>query len=495
MQLEPGEIDYSRKWLVMVAVGTGIILTTLDGSIVNVALPTLVSQLNSDFATVQWVVLAYLLTLATLLLTMGRLGDMVGKKPIYTAGFVIFTAGSVLCGLAPTIHWLIGFRVLQAVGGAMTLALATAIVTEAFPPEERGRALGISGGIVSVGIVLGPTLGGLIIDRLSWHWIFFVNLPIGILGVWMVLRFVPRLAPEGRQRFDYAGAGTLFISILSLLLAMTTGQRLGFGDWRVAALLISWAIFLIAFIAIETRSGHPMIDLRLFRNRLFSINLVTGLFTFIAIAGTVILMPFYLESVLGYGPGQVGLLLAATPVVLAVVAPLSGTLSDRFGTRPISAVGLLILAGGYYAMTTLAVDTSGAGFVWRMLPIGIGMGVFQSPNNSAIMGSVPRQRLGIASGLLAITRSLGQTTGIALMGALWAARAIFYSGGTLAGGASTADAAAQVSALQDTFQYVVFLILAALLLSLWGIVQERKLRAAGAQAPSSTQSSASAADL
>ncbi|NLF11004.1 MAG: MFS transporter, partial [Anaerolineaceae bacterium] len=218
-------VDYSRKWYVMAAVGMGIILATIDGSIVNVALPTLVRAFDTGFAAVQWVVLAYLLTVTTLMLSVGRLGDMIGKKPLYVAGFVIFTLGSVLCGLSPTIGWLIGFRILQAIGAALLMALGMAIVTEAFPPSERGKALGISGSMVSIGIVLGPVLGGLIIGALSWHWIFYVNLPVGIVGTWMVLHFVPARRPVGGQRFDWVGAMLLFGSLMALLLAMTMGQE------------------------------------------------------------------------------------------------------------------------------------------------------------------------------------------------------------------------------------------------------------------------------
>jgi EmrB/QacA subfamily drug resistance transporter len=199
-------VDYSRKWYVMAAVGVSILLSTIDATIVNVALPTFVRDLNTNFPTVQWVVLSYLLTQATLILGIGRLGDMFGKKRLFTIGFIIFTLGSVLCGLAPTVYWLIVFRVVQAVGAALLLALGMAIITEAFPQTERGRALGISGAIISVGIVVGPTLGGLIIAALSWRWIFFVNLPIGIIGTLLGIRFVPDFRPTGRQKFDYWGA-------------------------------------------------------------------------------------------------------------------------------------------------------------------------------------------------------------------------------------------------------------------------------------------------
>lgn len=466
--------DYSRKWFILAAVGMGIFLTTIDGTIVNVALPTLVHELNTDFATVQWVVLAYLLTLSTLLLSMGRLGDMVGKKPVYMAGFVLFTLSSLLCGLAPTIYWLIGFRVLQAIGAAMTQALGTAIITEAFPDSERGKALGASGTLVSIGIVLGPTLGGLLIESLSWHWIFLVNLPVGIIGVWMVIRNVPNLQPVGEQRFDYGGAAVLFIGLLTLLMGLTLGQQWGFGDQRVWLMLAGALLAIGLFIGIEARVEQPMIDLQLFRSQLFSINLITGLAVFIAVAGVFILLPFYLEGVLGYGPRAVGLLVAAVPILLGVTAPISGLLSDRYGTRLIASIGLAVLAGGYAAMSRFTAETNLTYYLIAVLPFGAGMGIFQSPNNSAVMGAVPRSKLGIASGLLAITRTLGQTTGIAVLGAFWAARVMAYAGEVVAGGVTAASIPAQVAGLQDTFTVIAAFIGLTFLLSLYALWQEQR---------------------
>lgn len=467
-------IDYSRKWYVLSAVGMGVFLATIDGSIVNISLPTLVGAFQTDFALVQWVVLSYLLTVTTLMLGVGRLADIYGKKPIYTTGFIVFTLGSVLCGLSPTIYTLVGFRVLQAVGAAMVMALGMAIVTEAFPPSERGRALGISGTIVSVGIAVGPTLGGLIVKNLSWHWIFFVNLPIGIVGTWMVVRYVPAFKPPGGQRFDYLGALTLCISLLALLLALTLGQRAGFGDRSVLLLFGTWVVSLAAFIFIELRLDQPMIDLRLFRNALFSVSLATGFMIFICLAGTLLLMPFYIQNVLGYDPQQTGLLMATVPVALGVIAPISGSLSDRFGSRPITVAGLAVLTAGFLAVSSLDAETTTLGYVLRFLPVGLGVGIFQSPNNSAIMGAAPRDRLGVASGMLAVTRTLGQTTGIATLGALWAGQVFKHTGGMLAGGATVAPISAQVFALRDTFVIVSVLIFAALLLSIWGLREERK---------------------
>lgn len=458
----------------MASVGMGIFLSTIDGSIVNVALPTLVTALDTQFATVQWVVLAYLLTLATIILSMGRLGDMLGKKPVYTTGFVIFTVGSVLCGLSNTVYALIGFRVLQALGASMLMALGTAIITETFPPSERGMALGVSGTLVSVGIVLGPTLGGLILEAFSWHWIFFVNLPVGIIGTLMVLRYVPAIEPEGGQRFDVPGAATLFLALISLLFALTIGQEAGFGDVRVLGLFATAAVFLPLFIRIEEKASDPMIDLRLFREQLFSVNLVTASLSFISLAGTTLLIPFYLEGVMAYNPAKVGLLMAVVPVMMGALAPLAGSLSDRVGTRPMTVIGLGSMLVGYIAVAGIRIDDSIPVYLLRFAPIGLGLGIFNAPNNSAIMGAAPRQRLGVASGLLAITRILGQTTGIALLGALWATRVGVHAGGLPAAGPSAAPPAAQVAALQNTMWAAVGLLLGASALAIWALRVERR---------------------
>jgi len=466
-------VDYRRKWYVMAAVAMSIFLATIDGSIVNITLPTLVRELQTNFTTIQWVVLAYLLTLTTLMLGIGRLADIRGKKPIFVAGFVIFTLGSVLCALSPTVYWLIGFRVLQGVGGAMTLALGAAIVTEAFPGQERGRALGILGSVVSLGVVTGPLVGGLLISAASWHWIFLVNLPIGIIGTIMAQRFVPATQPPGGQSFDYLGAALLFISLLALLLGMSLAQGMGFTHALPLTLLGIWLVFLVGFITVELRVSDPVIDLRLFRNQLFSINLGTGFITFVAISGVFLLMPFYLENILGYGIQLVGPLQAVLPIMLGIMAPIAGGLSDRYGARRITVIGLFALLVGYIATTTLDADTSALGYILRLLPIGLGMGIFQSPNNSAVMGSVPRERLGVVSGLLSVTRTLGQTVGIAVLGAVWAGRVAFHAHGTFEGSATDAPAAIQVAAMQDTFAVVVVLIALALAVAVWGWWQMR----------------------
>lgn len=468
-------VDYSRKWYAMATVAMGIFLSTIDSSIVNIALPTLVKYFSTDFATIQWVALAYMLVITTLQLSVGRLADMIGKRPIYIAGIVIFTLSSILCGIAPTIVWLILFRIIQAVGAAMTMALGAAIITEAFPPSERGKALGVIGSVVSVGIIIGPALGGIIIDKLSWHWIFFVNIPVGIVGTFMATSFLPNTKPaSSNQRFDYAGAVTFFICLTALLLALTLGQQMGFGAPPIVGLFGIAALFLAGFIGIEQRVAQPMIDLRLFRNELFTSSLVMGFLSFIAIAGTVMLIPFYLENILGYSTRNVGLLMAIVPVLLGITSPISGALSDRFGTRPITVAGLLILSVSYFLLTMLNEHTSTLMYIALFVPIGIGMGVFQSPNNSAIMGEAPKSQLGIVSGILAESRVLGQTMGFAVMGAFWAGRVFAHVGETLEGGATAAPVGAQVAALHDTFVTTGVVMILALVLGIWGLLQSQK---------------------
>ncbi len=467
----PPGVDYARRYYVLVAIAMGIFLGTIDGSIVNAALPTLVEELDTGFAAVQWVVLGYLLTLATLVLTIGRLGDMLGKKRIYTSGFGLFTAFSVLAGLSPTVEWLITFRVLQALGAAMIFALGFAIVTEAFPPSERGKALGIMGTMVSIGIVIGPSVGGILVDTLSWRWIFFVNLPIGIVGTWTAARFVPDVPPPRGQRFDIPGALTFFVGLLSLMFALTLAQELSFTSGAVLGLFAAAGILLVVFVGIERRTDQPMLDLGLFANRLLSVNLVTGWISFVAIAGLLFLLPFYLQETLGFAPREMGLLLGIGPAALGIVAPLSGSLSDRIGPRPVTVAGLAILALGYAIAITLGENTSVWHYAAAAVPIGVGMGIFQSPNNSAVLGSVPRERLGVTSGMLTITRNVGQLMGISVLGTLWAARVTAPIPGN---DPTDAPAAAQVSGLRQTMVVITVIVVLALALAAWGWMKERR---------------------
>jgi EmrB/QacA subfamily drug resistance transporter len=465
-------VDFGRKWHAMAAVGTGVFLATVDSSIINVSLPTLVRALHTEFAVVQWVVLAYLLTITSTMASIGRLADMVGKKSIYMIGFIVFTLGSALCGLSPSVNWLIGFRVLQATGAAMIMALGAAIVTEAFPPIERGKAMGMIGSIVSIGIMLGPALGGVILSVLSWRWIFYVNLPVGIIGTIMVQRNLPDFKPSGHQRFDVWGALSLCSSILFLLLGLTLGQKQGFFHPLVYLLLGLWLILLALFIFIENKTAQPMINPKLFHNNIFSINLTTGFISFVGLGGTVILLPFYLENILKFSYMKVGLLMGIVPVMLGIISPIAGILSDRVSSRKITMTALVILLIGFLTASTLNQHTTVLGYAMRIFAVGVGIGSFISPNNSAIMGAAPRHQLGIVSSMMAQSRTLGQTVGVAVIGAIWAGRTIFYAGSGLNGGATLAPVDAQISGLHDAFIVAAVLTVIALLLSIRAYTQE-----------------------
>lgn len=460
---------YEKKWLILLAIGMGVFLATIDGGIVNIGLNTLVKEFDKPLVVIEWVVLAYMLTISSLMLSIGRLGDMIGKKNLYVTGLAIFTVGSVMCGVSGSIYWLIAFRVLQAVGASINMALGTAMVIEAFPDSERGKALGILGTLVSIGIIAGPTIGGLILERLSWHWLFFVNLPVGVIGVIMVLLFVPANRPSGKQRFDFRGAVLLFVALSSLLFALSRFQSGGLNDPKILILAGLFIVGLAIFIRVEKHNAEPMVDLSMFRNRMFTVNLVTGFFTFVVGTGTMILFPLYLQNVLGFGPQQTGLMMAITPLTVALIAPFSGALSDRVSSRIITAGGLGVMLIGFSLVSTLSADTGVLGYLLRFIPVGIGIGLFQAPNNSAIMGSAPRERSGVASSLLSLTRTVGQTTGIALLGAFWERRVTALAAGVEFQGVILAPIEAQVGGLHQTIYLVIVILVLTLALSLWAL--------------------------
>ena len=458
-----------RKWHIFAALGSGIFLASFDGGAVRVVLPALVTEFDVDFALVQWVVLSFSLTQTAIMLGVGRLGDMVGKKPIFLSGTIAFAVGSVLAGLAPNIELLLFFRVLQAIGGAFATALSMGIVTETFPGQERGKALGLFSATVSVGGIAGPILGGVLLEYLSWRWIFFVGPSISCVSFLLAWRYLPGVSPGGRQRFDWGGFVTFFAGLLTLMLFLTMGERNGYRSPAMLAMVVFSLLALTLFIRTELRVRQPLLDLALFRNTLFSLNLSMRLISFIVSGGLTLLFPFYLRNLLQLEPTVVGLLLTTSMVSFGLASPIAGILSDRFGYRLISTAGLVILALGCYTIGTLSAETSILGYVLRVLPLGLGMGVFQSPNNSAVMGSVPRERLGVVSGINVIGRTLGNTAGVAALGALWASRVFVYAGEDYAGGVTEAAAAAQIGGLRDVSYVALAIVCVALMLSGWGL--------------------------
>lgn len=480
---EPPENRGRAKWISLLAVGMGVFMGTLDMSIVNVTLPTLVRELDTSFSTIQWVILGYVLVVTSMMLGAARLGDIFDKKGLYALGLGLFTLGSLLCGFSPDVGWLIAFRVLQGCGAVINQALGMAIIVEVFPSSERGRALGLVGSIVSVGLAMGPAIGGIIVGLVGWRWIFWVNVPVCLFAILVVLRYVPAIIPrETSRRFDIQGALVLLMSLGSYALAMTMGQNLGFGSRPVQLLLIAAGLGLMLFLALETRINEPMVDLRLFKNPLFSINLVMGLLTFVVLGGGVFIMPFFLELVLGFPPQYIGFLLMVVPGTMGLVAPISGALSDRYGPRGISLVGLLIMAFACFSISTFHQNMSALGYIMRVIPLGLGIGVFQSPNNSAVMGAAPRQRLGVASGLLALSRNLGQTTGIPLVGSLFTALALASSQAG-AGDVTELPAGALVAGFSGTYRVTGSLVLVAAGLAVFALWKEKRASAAAPDSP------------
>ena len=408
-----------RRGLALTGIGLSIFTGTLDVSIVNISLPTLMEALHASLASIEWVVVSYVLVITSLMLGVARLGDMYGKRRLYLWGIAIFGVGSGLCGLANSVWTLVAFRGLQALGAVGMQALGMGIVTEMFPAEQRGRAMGVMGTAVSLGLAAGPPLGGLLIASVGWRSIFLVNLPVCLAAWWMVRRYVPGDAASANgERFDAPGALLLFLALASYALGMTLGQHYGFGMGAAPALLGVSLVLLLAFLRVEQKSPHPMMPLSLFAAPEFSLGLLMGWIAFLILGG-VFVLPIYLQVAEGYTPLQVGYFMLVVPLTMGVSSPLAGWCSDRFGHRPVSLLGLLLLVGGCLALSRINLHIAPWDYALRMAPIGLGLGIFQAPNNSAIMGHAPSHRLGMASGLVALSRTLGNTSGVPLMGVVF----------------------------------------------------------------------------
>lgn len=409
-----------RKWWVLLAVGVGTFMSALDGSVVNTVLPIISRAFGSDVATVEWVVTVYLLVVSGLLLSFGRLGDLRGHKSVYVSGFGVFVLGSALCGLAPTVAALVAFRTLQALGAAMLFANSPAILTANFPPSQRGQALGLQATMTYLGLTVGPSLGGWLTSQIGWRAVFYINVPVGLLALALSLRFIPPdTVADQREQFDLAGASTFMAGLIALLLALNQGHAWGWTSAPILGLLVLSGVLLALFLVIESRIPYPMLDLSLFRHRLFSAATASAVLNYICVYSIVFLLPFYLIQGRGLSPAQAGLLLTAQPLVMAIAAPLSGTLSDRIGSRLPSTLGMAVLAVGLVLLSRLG-PTSPPGQVAAALAVaGLGTGTFISPNTSALMSAAPRHRRGIASGVLATARNVGMVLGVGLAGAIF----------------------------------------------------------------------------
>ena len=413
-KLEEAAALSRQRYKVLAAVMLGGIMGPIDASIVNVILPTMAEYFHAPIATAQWVPLIYLLTISSLLLFYGRLGDILGYKRVYLWGLACFVVTSAFCGLSPTIYWLIAFRALQGIGAGMMMSVPFAILTAVFQPHERGRALGINAISVSAGLALGPTLGGLLTTLWSWRLVFLINIPIGLAALLWAGQVIPEL--KGKPgRMDIAGAVSAFVCLFSFLFFFNQVQHGGIGPATAAAAAVA-VIAGACFLHIERRTPQPMVNLSLFKNRTFSLGTAGSLLNFASQYILVFLTPFYLQRVVHYTPDKIGLLMTCSPLTVMAVAPFSGSLSDRLGSRGLATAGAAICAAALAAMAFLPAEASTFTVAWRLSLFGLGTGIFQSPNNSAVMGSAPRPHLGVASGILATARNTGMALGIAAAG-------------------------------------------------------------------------------
>lgn len=437
-------LDQPRaRWGVLLAIGLGTFMSALDGSVVNITLPVVRESFGASVAAVEWVITIYLLVVSGLLLTVGRLGDLRGHRRVYTGGFAIFLIGSALCGLAPGVGFLIAARAAQAIGAAMLFANSPAILTKSFPATMRGRALGLQATMTYLGLTVGPSVGGWLTTTLGWRSVFYINLPVGLLALALALRFVPRdSGREEAEGFDRLGALSFSFGLVTLLLALNQGHAWGWTAFPTLALFAMAGVMLAVFLRVERRVPAPMLDLSLFRSRTFSAAATSAVLNYICVYTVLFLMPFYLQQARGLTPGQAGLLLTAQPLLMAVVAPLSGGLSDRIGTRLPSVLGMGLLGLGLFLLSTLTVDSPQASVVVMLAVAGLGIGVFASPNNSALMGAAPRHRQGIAAGVLALARNVGMVVGVGLAGAVFT---------TVVGRDGALDGASIVSAMRASY--------------------------------------------
>ncbi|MCQ4088245.1 MFS transporter [Saccharibacillus sp. JS10] len=403
-----------RRWRILIILNLFTFMATLDGSIINVALPTITRELGLELGHAQWVSSIYLMAICSFILLFGRFGDIFGKIRIFRIGTVIFVVGSLLCGLSGSLTTLIAARVIQAIGASMTMANSQGIVTDIFPDNERGKALGFVGTFVSLGSIAGPGIGGIMVSSLGWESIFWINVPLGLIAILLGAKLLPKDIQTAKKKVD--GAGSLLFAgfIVSLIAAILLGQEVGYSDWRIIALLVFAAVAFMVFLRLESRIKEPMLDLDLFRNPLFSLSILCGFLVFVSMFCYNIIAPFYLQSIVGLSPSSAGWMMMLYPLVMVVIAPISGALSDKIGGEWLTFTGLLLMVGAQAGLASLNEHSTLIGVGSFIALLGLGGGLFQSPNNSLVMSTVPRPRLGVAGSVNSLIRNFGMVVGIAL---------------------------------------------------------------------------------
>jgi EmrB/QacA subfamily drug resistance transporter len=411
--------EENRKWWTLGALSFALFMVMLDNTVVNVALPAIQKDLGIGVSELEWTVTAYALTFAVLLLSGGKLGDMYGRRRIFMIGLVVFTVSSLVCGLSSSAPELIGARAVQGVGSALMMPATLSIITATFAAAQRGMAIGVWAGVSAMALAIGPLLGGVITEHISWNWIFFVNVPIGILAVIAAIVVVPESKDTSReQRLDLPGLVTSGIGLLALVYALIEAHRLGWTSATIIALFAVAAVALAAFVFLELHQRVPMLDLTLFKNGTFTgANLVAILVT-LAMFGIFVFFPIYMQDLLGWSPIQAGAALLPWTILIVIFAPIAGKLSDLVGSRWLMAGGMATVGLCCLELSTVAVGST----FWRLLPGfilgGLGMAFVMTPMSAAVMGSAPVDKAGVASGVLNTFRQVGVALGIAITGAI-----------------------------------------------------------------------------
>jgi len=408
-----------RKWWVLLITCVPLFMMMLDATIVNIALPNIMYDFNTDISSIEWVLNAYVLTFAVLLITLGKLGDLYGRKRLFLSGLGLFTLASLLCGLSPNEHVLIGARVLQAVGGAGMMPATLSILNVAFGEKGKGMALGIWGAVAGVASALGPVIGGVLVDHYSWPWIFLINLPVGILA-FIAAIFIIREStdPTAERRIDIPGVLAVSTALFCLTFALVEGQKYGWTSTTILSLFSVSFVGFVVFIAIERWRSAPLIRLDLFRNRTFSAGNSVALILMFGLLSILFLLVMFLQLVLGFSAIKTGLVLLPMPIVTMIVAPISGRLSDRIGSRWLLFFGMLLIALGIYLMSDLTPDMGWKHLILPLAVCGLGMGMSMAPMTSAVMSSAPMERSGQAAGVLTTMRQVGAVLGISVIGAV-----------------------------------------------------------------------------
>ena len=440
----------SNKWVVLSVVSIGTLMTTLDGGMMGVSYPALAKAFSTDASTVLWVTVAFWVTGVGLLLTLGWLGDVAGRRRIFTLGFVVFTMGILMAAGSFNLWQLIGARIFQGVGASMILANLNALITTGFPSKERGMAMGMSGAVVGVGLSMGPLVGGLLLDALDWRALFYSRAPLGILGAVLAWRLLPRDRIEGgRFRMDLIGAAALFGTLASLLLFVNQGGKQGFGSPTVVFMAAAAGVFLPVLVWSERRSPRPILGLSLLMNRPYAISLLVHFGHYLSHGGILLVAPFFFIHALGFSATKMGLYIAAFYVSRPFVAPVSGRLSDRFGPRPFLVLGNLFLAVALLWISRQGTGSTETVLLAGMLLAGVGLAFFEPVITSAIMGSVPPDRLGTASASVAMGRQVAFAVGVAVAGAIFTIRERVYLADMAARG--VAEEAARMEAVAGGF--------------------------------------------